>query len=134
MSDQESSNPIGDLLHAMQELTSQLTDAAFKAANVGARAVPEFLAAPLAQYVEATAKLNDLLTGPLRRLLDEQQSLAERLAHWAQQHKELSEQIANWAEQHQHLTDQMQQVVRPALDQAERMAEASKTFAENLRT
>ena len=88
---------------------------------------------PIAEYVESTARLNDLLTGPLRRLLDEQQQLAERLAGWAGQHKELSEQIATWADQHQKLTDQMQQLVRPALDQADRVSEATRSFVAELR-
>jgi hypothetical protein len=95
--------------------------------------MPDFVAAPLAEYVESTSKLNEMLTGPLKRLLDEQQQLAERLAGWAQQHQELSEQIATWAEQHRKLTEQMQALVRPALQQADRMTDATKTFVEALR-
>jgi hypothetical protein len=95
--------------------------------------VPPVVAAPLAEYIESAAQLNDMLTGPLRRLLDEQQQMAERLAGWAEQHRELSEQIAKWAEQHRKLTDQMQQLVRPALEQSERLSNATTSFVEALR-
>ena len=126
--------PIGDLLHSLQELTTTITAAATQAATAGAKAVPPVVAAPLAEYIESAAQLNDMLTGPLRRLLDEQQQMAERLAGWAEQHRELSEQIATWADQHRKLTDQMQQLVRPALEQSERLSTATTTFVEALRT
>jgi ABC-type transporter Mla subunit MlaD len=125
--------PLGDLLRSLQELTSTITAAATQAATAGAKAVPPVVAAPLAEYIESAAQLNDMLTGPLRRLLDEQQQMAERLAGWAEQHRELSEQIAKWAEQHRKLTDQMQQLVRPALEQSDRLSDATTSFVEALR-
>ena len=125
--------PVGDLLRSLQELTTTITNAAGQAATAGARAMPPLVATPMAEYIESASQLNDMLTGPLKRMLDEQQQLAERLAGWAEQHKELSEQIATWAEQHRRLTDQMQQLVRPALEQADRVSDATRSIIEALR-
>ena len=133
MSDARPTGSIGDLLRSLQELSNTITAAATDAVTTGARAVPPVIATPLAEYLEAAAKLNEMLLGPMRRLLDEQQQMAERLAAWSEQHRQLSEQIAKWSEQHRVLTDQMQQLVRPALEQSERVANATSTFVEALR-
>ncbi|HEV8064787.1 MAG TPA: hypothetical protein VGP46_08155 [Acidimicrobiales bacterium] len=124
---------IGDLLRPLQELSARVAELTRAAAAAGARATPEFLALPLAEFSDGVAKLSDLVTGPLRRMMDEQRELAELMASWAEKHKELSAQIAGWAEEHRRMTERMQALVAPALEQAEALSAATKTFSEQLR-
>jgi hypothetical protein len=125
--------PIGDLLRPLQELAAKIAELTQAAAGAGARATPEFLALPLAEFTDGVVNLSELLTGPLRRLMEEQRELAELMASWAEKHKELSAQIAGWAEEHRRMTERMQALVAPALEQAETLSAATKTFAEQLR-
>lgn len=124
---------VGDILRPLQDLMSKISDLTQAAAAAGARATPDFVALPLAEFTEGVLNFSDMVSGPLRRLLDEQRELAELMATWAEKHKELSTQIAGWAEEHRRLTERMQTLVAPALEQADNLSSASRTFVEELR-
>jgi methyl-accepting chemotaxis protein len=113
----------GEVLKSLQQMASLISqaaaDTAQAAATAGAHATPPFLAGPLAEIAEGIAGLSENLTGPLRRLLEEQQRLADLMA--------------DWSEQHRRLTEQMQRVVKPVLEQAEGMAKTTRVFVEELR-
>ena len=127
----------GEVLKSLQQMASLISqaaaDTAQAAATAGAHATPPFLASPLAELAEGIAGLSDTLTGPLRKLLEEQQRLADLMADWSEQHRKMSEQIALWAEEHRRLTEQMQRLVKPVLEQAEGMAKTTRVFVEELR-
>jgi hypothetical protein len=122
--------PLHDLIETLQSASRAVAE---RGARVSARATPDFLAGPLADYVESITELTENLTGPLTKLLEEQQRLAALMAEWAEKHRELSEQIAMWAEQHQRISEQMHQLAAPALAQANIAAETTKAFVEELR-
>jgi methyl-accepting chemotaxis protein len=125
--------PLGDLLRPLQDLATRMTELTQAAAAAGARATPEFLALPLAEVTDGFTRMSEMITGPLRRLLEEQRELAQQMAKWAEKHKELSQQIAGWAEEHRKMTERMQAIVGPMLEQAEGLSSATRTFAEELR-
>lgn len=122
--------PLHDLIETLQSASRTVAEAGARASG---RATPDFLAGPLADYVESITELTENLTGPLNKLLDEQQRLAGLMAEWAEKHRQLSEQIATWAEQHQRISDQMHQLAAPALAQATIAADTTKAFVEELR-
>ena len=107
-----------DAMRRLRELAAQMTTAAQAVAVAGAKATPPVLAQPLARYADQLLAVSAAVTTPLRRLLDEQERLVEKMAGWAEQHKILSEQIAGWAEQQRLLSDQMAELARPFLDQS----------------
>ncbi|HKH88650.1 MAG TPA: hypothetical protein VKA05_07490 [Acidimicrobiales bacterium] len=128
---------VGDLLKSLQAMAALVSEAAADtaqaAAAAGAHVTPDFLASPLAELATAVANFSETLTGPLRKLLAEQQRLAELMANWSEQHRRMSEQIATWAEDHRRLTEQMQRLIVPALEQAEGISKTARTFSEELR-
>ncbi len=112
-------------MRRLREFAAQMTAAAQAAAVAGAKATPPALAQPLARYADQLLAVSAAVTTPLRRLLEEQERLVERMADWAQQHRQLSDQIAGWADQQRRLSEQMADLARPFLDQS--------TMLENLR-
>jgi methyl-accepting chemotaxis protein len=128
---------VGEMLKSLQQMASLISqaaaDTAQAAATAGAQVTPPFLAGPLAELAEGIAGLSDSLTGPLRKVLEEQQRLADLMAEWSEQHRKMSEQIALWAEEHRRLTEQMQRIVKPVLEQTEGMAKTTRSFVEQLR-
>ena len=87
-------------------------------AVAGAKATPPAMAQPMARYADQLLTISVAMTTPLRRLLDEQEQLVEKMADWAEQHRHLSEQIATWADQQRRLSEQMVELAQPFLDQA----------------
>jgi hypothetical protein len=124
---------VSDMLRPLQDLLARISELTQAAAAAGARATPDFLALPLAEFTEGVINLSDKLVAPLRRLLDEQKELADLMASWAEKHKELSAQIAGWAEENRRMTERMQAIVSPALEQADSLSHATRTFVEELR-
>lgn len=137
MSEEHPSAGIGDLLQSVQHIVSLIMEAAADeaeaAATAGAHMTPDFLAGPLGELAERVAGMTEMLTGPLHKLLEEQQRLAELMADWSEQHRKMSEQIASWAEEYRRMTEQIQHVVRPLLEQTESVAKTSRVFVEELR-
>jgi methyl-accepting chemotaxis protein len=129
--------PVADLLQSFQHMASLITqaasDAAQAAATAGAHVTPDFLAGPLGELAEGVAGLSETLTGPLHKLLEEQQRLAVLMSEWSEQHRKMSEQVAAWAEEYRRMTEQMQRIVKPLLEQTEGMARTSRIFVEELR-
>lgn len=128
---------VGEVLRSLQHMASLISqaaaDTAQAAATAGAQVTPPFLAGPLAELADGLAGVSEAITGPLRKLLDEQQRLAGLMADWSEQHRKMSEQIAIWAEEHRRLTEQMQRLIKPVLEQADSMATTSRHFGEELR-
>lgn len=134
MSDEHDPSPSAeDLLRLLRELLDRVAETSQAVLRASARGTPDVLSGPLADYVEGITGLTEKLTGPLQQLLAEQQRVAERMSEWAEQHRRLSEEIATWAERHRRMTEQMQRLIRPALDQANRMSEVSAGYVEELR-
>ncbi|MGO8876977.1 MAG: hypothetical protein ACLQNG_14590 [Acidimicrobiales bacterium] len=129
--------PVSELLQSLQHIVALImeaaTDEAQAAATAGAHVTPDFLAAPLGELAERVAGLTETLTGPLHKLLAEQQRLADLMADWSEQHRKMSEQIASWAEEHRRLTEQMQRLVKPLIEQTESVAKTSRVFVRELR-
>jgi len=130
-------SPMAELLQSLQHIASLISEAAADeakaAATAGAQLTPDFLAGPLAELAERAAGMTERITGPLHKLLEEQQRLADLMADWSEQHRRMSEQIAAWAEEHRRMTEQMQRLVKPLLEQTETMAKTSRVFVEELR-
>jgi hypothetical protein len=124
---------VGDLLKPLREIAARMTEITTAAATAGARAAPDFVALPLAEFTDGMLRLSELTTGPLRRVMEEQRELAQLMAEWAQKHMELSAQIAGWAEEHRKMTEQMHGLLAPVLEQADSWTSATKTVAEELR-
>jgi hypothetical protein len=101
-----------------REMSEQMAAAAQELMVSSARATPRALSQPLARYSEQLLAVSTAMTDPMRRLLDEQAKLVERMADWAEQHRKLSEQVAGWARQQQELSERMDQLARPFLDQS----------------
>ncbi|MFP3901780.1 MAG: hypothetical protein ACLFXM_13070 [Acidimicrobiia bacterium] len=134
MSDQHDSGPsVDDLLRVLRELFDRVADTSEALLRVSARGTPDIIGKPLADYVEAITNLTQKLTGPLQQLLVEQQRMADRMAQWADQNRRLSEEIATWTDRNRRMTEQMQRLIRPALEQADRMSEVSAAYVEELR-
>jgi hypothetical protein len=125
--------PADDPLRLLRELLDRGAEATRTVLSASARGTPDILSGPLADYLEGMARLTEAVTGPLQQLLAEQQLIAERMAEWAEEHRRLSEEIATWAERHWRTTEQMQRLIRPALDQAHHMAEATRGYVDELR-
>ncbi|MFZ0171518.1 MAG: hypothetical protein WAL04_07525 [Acidimicrobiales bacterium] len=130
-------SPVTELLQSFQRIVALISEAAADeaqaAAAAGAQVTPDFLAAPLADLAERAAGMTETLTGPLHKLLEEQQRLADLMADWSEQHRRMSEQIASWAEEHRRMTEHMQRLVKPLLEQTETVAKTSRVFVEQLR-
>ncbi|HXY43084.1 MAG TPA: hypothetical protein VEH29_02755 [Acidimicrobiales bacterium] len=130
-------SPMAELLQSLQRIVALISEAAVDeaeaAATAGAQITPDFLAGPLAELAERAAGMTEAVTGPLHKLLVEQQRLADLMADWSEQHRRMSEQIAAWAEEHRRMTEQMQRLVRPLLEQTETVAKTSRVFVEQLR-
>ena len=132
-----STSPIGELLQSLQHIASLIMEAAADeaqtAATAGAHITPDFLAGPLGELAERVAGMTESLTGPLHKLLAEQQRLADLMAEWSEQHRKMSAQIATWAEEHRRMTEQMQRLVKPLIEQTESVATTSRVFVRELR-
>jgi nitrate/nitrite-specific signal transduction histidine kinase len=122
-----------DPLRLLRELLDRVAEASRAVLGASARSTPDVLGGPLAAYIEGITGLTEKLIGPLEQLLEEQHRIAERMADWSEQHRRLSEEIATWAERHRQMTQQMQRLIRPALDEANRMSEMATRFADDLR-
>ena len=122
MSD-ETDRPTGvptwtDAMRRLRDLAAQVTAAAQAMAVAGAKATPPALAQPLARDADQLLAVSAAVTTPLRRMVDEQERLVEKMAEWAEQHQRLSDQIADWAGQQRRLGEQMAALARPLLDQS----------------
>jgi gas vesicle protein len=128
---------VGELLKSLQTMAALISEAATEtaqaAAVAGAQVTPDFLASPLAELANAVANFSESLTGPLRKLLAEQQRLADLMANWSEQHRRMSEQIATWADEHRRLTEQMQRLILPALEQTDSVSKTARIFSDELR-
>jgi methyl-accepting chemotaxis protein len=134
MSDQhDSSASVEEPLRLLRELLDRIAETSRAVLSASASSTPDFLSGPLADYIEGIAGLTEKLTGPLQQLLAEQMEIAERMAEWTEQHRRLSDEIATWAERHRQMTEQMQRVIRPALEQANRMSEVTAGYVDELR-
>ena len=119
--------PWAEGMRQWREMSAQMTAAAQALMVSSAKATPRALSQPLARYSEQLLAVSSAITDPMRRLLDEQEQLVQRMAEWAEQHRKLSEQVAGWARQQQELSERMIQLARPFLDQSsmlERLHEA----------
>ena len=120
-------SPWAESMRQWREMSAQMTAAAQALMVSSAKATPRALSQPLARYSEQLLAVSSAITDPMRRLLDEQEQLVQRMAEWAEQHRKLSEQVAGWARQQQELSERMIQLARPFLDQSsmlERLHEA----------
>ena len=134
MSDEHDSHSSAeDLLRVLRQLLDRVAETSEAVLKASARSTPDFLSGPLADYVEAITGLTAKLTGPLQQLLAEQQRVADRMAGWAEQNRRLSEEIATWADRNRRMSEQMQRLIRPALEQADRMSEVSASYVDELR-
>jgi len=113
----------GDIARRLRALNEQMSAAARAFAVTAAKETPTALSQPMARYAQQLLAATTAITDPLRRLLDENARLAERVGQWAEQHREMADQMARWAEQQRLLTDQMSDLARPFLQQTEMLQE-----------
>jgi hypothetical protein len=55
------------------------------------------------------------------------------MAEWAERNQRLADEIATLARQHRQVTERMQGLIRPALEQADRMSEMTRGYVDELR-
>ena len=117
-----------DGMRYMNEMSAKMSDAARVVAVAGARFTPPELSAQLAGYTQRVLAVHTVIVEPLRRMLDEQQQLTDRLAGWADQHQHISDQIAALANQQRHLTEQMNRWMSPLFDQVDTLEQLNAAW------
>jgi hypothetical protein len=112
-----SSLPFGDAFRRIQEIGTQLSEAALTMADDFARSPGGRFAEPMVRLGSQTAELATLWVAPVRAVLQEQQELMDAMSAWAEQQRELADKFATLAERHKKLTDQVTSLLDPWLEQ-----------------
>src|SRR5690606_31006584 len=133
MSDENEPSASVDPVRMLRDLLDRVSETSRAVLTASARHTPGVVGGPVADYLDAVTSLTEKLTGPLEQLLDDQQRVAALMAEWAERNQRMADEMASLAAHHRQLSEQAQRLIRPALEQVDRMSDMTKGYVEELR-
>ena len=124
------STPFGDAFRRIQDVGTQLSDAARAMADDFAKSPVGRFAEPMTRLGSQTAELATMWVGPLMAVLQQQEELLDAVATWAEQQRELAERFSRLAERHRTLNEQVTALLDPWLEQMARVGQMGRSLTD----